>query len=62
MTLKLDTTASHLMKPETCSGPFKDWGVIATSGLVFHRELYVECESSIWNGTCRMNEASQKST
>ncbi len=43
--LKLDSSAPHLVHPETYPGPFKDWGVIPTmiegesrtSGLVLYK-------------------------
>ena len=56
MTLKLDSSAPHLVHPESYAGPFKDWGVIPTmiegesrtSGLVLHKGPNGESETGIW--------------
>ena len=56
MTLTLDSSAPHLVRPETYPGAFKDWGVIPTmiegasqtSGLVLHKGPNGESETGIW--------------
>ena len=56
MTLKLDSSAPHLVHPESYAGPFKDWGDIPTmiegksrtSGLVLHKGPNGESETGIW--------------
>ena len=57
--LKLNSTAPHLVNPETYPGPFKDRGVIPTmiegqshlSGLLLHKGPNGESETGIWIAT-----------
>ena len=59
VTITLDSTAPHLLHPESYPGPFKDWGVIPTmiegesrtSGLVLYKGPNGESETGIWIAT-----------
>ena len=56
MATRLDSSAPHLVGPESYPGPFADWGVIPTmiegasrtSGVVLHKGPGGESETGIW--------------